>query len=76
LGFSQNELSSDHDQELHLEGVCSDPKSLSTHKPISNSTHIKRTQRFSTKAQEKGKGETKNIRLHKFQQGCKTEIEK
>jgi hypothetical protein len=28
---TQRELNSDHDQELHREGVCSDPKSLSTH---------------------------------------------
>jgi hypothetical protein len=52
---TQRELSSDHDQELHHEGICSDPKSLSTHKSISNFTHIKRTQRFSTKPQREGK---------------------
>jgi len=35
---TQRELNSDHDQELHREGVCSDPKSLSLHKSIPNNT--------------------------------------
>jgi hypothetical protein len=54
LGFSWNKLNSDHNQELHHDGVCSDPKSLSSHKSIPTNTAIKRTKRFSTKPQEKG----------------------
>jgi hypothetical protein len=72
---TQRELNSDHDQELHREGVCNDPKSLYLHKSIPNNIHIKRTQRFSTKPQDKGKGETKNTRLQKFQQGYKLRFE-
>jgi hypothetical protein len=54
---TQREITTVHDQELHREGVCNDPKSLSPHKSIPNSTHIKRTQRLSTKPQEKRKGD-------------------
>jgi hypothetical protein len=36
----------------------------------------KRTQSFSTKPQEKGKGETKNTKLQKFQQRCKNKTKK
>jgi hypothetical protein len=68
---TQRELKSDHGQEQHREGVCSDPKSLSLPKSVPNNIHIKRTQRFSTKPHYKGKGETKNRRLQKFQQGYK-----
>jgi hypothetical protein len=57
---TQMRINSDHDQELHHEGICSDPKSLSPPKSIPNSTHVTRTQRFSTKPQEKVNGETKN----------------
>ena len=54
-------INSDHDQELHREGIRSDSKSQSPPKSIPNSTHVTRTQRFSTNPQEKGKGETKNL---------------
>jgi hypothetical protein len=70
---TQIEICWDHDQELHRMSVHNDPKSLLLQKSTSNRTHIKRTQSFSTKLQELGKGETKNTKLQKYQQGCKTE---
>jgi hypothetical protein len=71
---TQREITTVHDQELHREGVCSDPKSLSPHKSIPNSTHIKRTQRFSTKLQEKRKGETQNNILQNSSMGAKPNL--
>jgi hypothetical protein len=62
--------------DLNRMSVHSDPKGLLLHKSILNRTHNKRIQSFSTKPQEKGKGETKNTKLQKFQQGCKTETKK
>jgi hypothetical protein len=38
LDGTQNVINLDHDQELHRLGVRSDPKSLSPHKSIPNST--------------------------------------
>jgi hypothetical protein len=72
---TQWEIYSDHDQELHLMSVRSDPKSLLLHKSTSNRTHIKRTHGIFTKPQENEKGETKNTKLQKFQQGYKLRFE-
>jgi hypothetical protein len=58
---TQMRINSDHDQELHCEGIHSDPKSLSPPKSIPNSTHVIRTQGISTNPQEKGKRETENM---------------
>jgi hypothetical protein len=63
---NQREICSDHVQELRHMSVCNDPKTLLLHKSTPNRTHIKRTQSFSTKPQDKGKGETKNTKLQKF----------
>jgi hypothetical protein len=48
---------------------------LLLHRSTPNKTHIKSTQRFSRKPQEKEKGENKNTRLQKFQQGDKLRFE-
>jgi hypothetical protein len=66
LKRTQTRIDSGHDQELHRKGIHSDPKSLSPPKSIPNSTHVARTRRFSTNPQVKGKGETKNRKLHNF----------
>jgi hypothetical protein len=62
---TQMRINSDHDQELHREGVRSDPKSLCPPKLIPNSIHVSITRRFSN-SQEKEEGETKNTKLQKF----------
>jgi hypothetical protein len=43
LKRTQIEIYSDHDQELHQHGICSDSKSISHHQEIPNSKHNSRT---------------------------------
>ena len=71
---TQRELNSNHDQELHHKGICSDPRSLSLHKSFPNNTDIKRTQRFSTKPQEKGKGKQRTQDFRNSSKGAKLKL--
>jgi hypothetical protein len=73
--WTKMRINSDHDQELHCEGVRSDPKSLSLPKSIPNSTHVAITWRFSTNPQEKMKQKAKNTKLQNFSKEQTTEIE-
>jgi hypothetical protein len=62
LGFSQNELK--RESTLNTTKNCT--VRAYTPKSIPNNTHVTRTQRFSTKPQEKGMGESKNTRFQNF----------
>jgi hypothetical protein len=59
LKRTQKKIISDHAQELHHLGVCSDLKSLSSHKSVPNSTH---TQKLNGSSQIHKKREWKNTR--------------
>jgi hypothetical protein len=67
-------INSDHDQELHCEGVRIGPKSLYPPKSIPNSTHVTRTRGFSTNPQEKDMEETKNTKLQNFSMSAKLRL--
>jgi hypothetical protein len=58
LKRTQMEINSNHDQELHQQGVCGDPRSVSPHQSIPNNTHNTRTWWFFHKSKERRKGRT------------------
>jgi hypothetical protein len=70
----QTEFFSNLDQNLQQLGVCSGPRSATHHQSIPKPNPLKGINGFSPTTQEWGKGETKTIKLQKFQQGYKTEI--
>jgi hypothetical protein len=67
----QTEFFSNRDQNLQQLGVCSGPKSATHHQSILKPNPLKGIKGFSTTTQDRGKGETKTIKLQKFQQGYK-----
>jgi hypothetical protein len=78
LGFLervQTEFLSNRDQSLQQLGVCSGPKSATHHQSIPKPNPLKGIKGFSPTTQDWGKGETKTIKLQKFQQGYKLRFE-
>jgi hypothetical protein len=71
----QTEFFSNHDQNLQQLGVCSGPKSATHHQSIPKLYPLKGIKGFSPTTQDRGKGETKTIKLQKFQQGYKLRFE-
>jgi hypothetical protein len=71
----QTEFFSNHDQNLQQLGVCSGPKSANHHQSFPKPNPLKGINGFSPTTQEWGKGETKTIKLQKFQQGYKLRFE-
>jgi hypothetical protein len=67
----QTEFFSNRDQNLQQLGVCSGPKSATHHQSIPKPNPLKGIKGFSPTTQDRGKGETKTIKLQKFQQGYK-----
>jgi hypothetical protein len=63
LNRTQNDINSDHDQELHRLDVRSDPNSLYPHKSILNNTQTIRTRRFFINPQESRRKNTIAKRL-------------
>jgi hypothetical protein len=70
-GTTDAQLSTDLFNELHWEGVCSDPRSNTHHKTTPTSDPTTRTQRFFTRSQEKRWKNTRDKKLQKFQQEYK-----
>jgi hypothetical protein len=75
LEWVQTGFFSNHDQNLQQLGVCSVPKSETHHQSIPKPNPLKGIKGFSPTTQDGGKGETKTIKLQKFQQGYKLRFE-
>jgi hypothetical protein len=69
LGFLervQTEFFSNRNQNLQQLGVCSGPKSTTHHQSIPKPNLFKGIKGFLRTTQDRGKGETKTIKLQKF----------
>jgi hypothetical protein len=66
---------SNRDQNLQQLGVCSGPKSITHHQSMPKPNPLKGIKCFFTNDTRSEKGETKTIKLQKFQQGYKLRFE-